>query len=161
MARAPLSLRARALRLLGMREHSRAELQRKLAPHELEPGELALVLDDLEAKGLISQDRVAASVLHQRAPKLGLLRIKQELMRKGLDAQVVAQTLADLQASEVSRARAVWWKKFGEQPASGPERARQMRFLLSRGFSTQTIAQVLGKGAHEPDPDESIASDED
>ena len=48
MATGPkLSLTGRALRLLSGREHSRAELQRKLAPHEETPGELAAVLDKL------------------------------------------------------------------------------------------------------------------
>lgn len=145
MAGAPLSLKARALRLLAMREHSRAELQRKLAPHESDSGVLATLLDDLERKGLVSQERVAASVLHQSAPKFGALRLRQELMRKGLDAQVIAQAMDQVKASEISRARSVWWKKFAQQPASATERARQSRFLAARGFSAATIAQVLGK----------------
>ncbi len=145
MTRAPLSLKARALRLLGQREHSRAELQRKLSPHEPDSDLVCALLDDFERKGLVSQERVAASVLHQRAPKFGVLRLRQELMRKGLDPQVIAEAVASVQASEVSRARAVWWKRFAEQPASVSERAKQTRFLLARGFSAATVAQVLGK----------------
>ena len=82
MATAPLqqlSLKGRALRLLGGREHSRAELQRKLAPHEQEEGQLQRVLDELQAKGFIRDERVVESVLHRRAGKLGVGRIRQEL----------------------------------------------------------------------------------
>ena len=67
----PLSLKARALRLLAQREHSRAELERKLVSHEEQAGDLALALDELTAKGFISEERVAASVMHRRAPRLG------------------------------------------------------------------------------------------
>ena len=70
-----LSLKGRALRYLSAREHSRAELERKLASHEEEPGQLARVLDELLAKGFISEQRVAESVVNRRAPRMGSLRI--------------------------------------------------------------------------------------
>ena len=68
-----LSLKGRALRLLGGREHSRVELERKLASHEQEPGQLRKVLDELQAKGFISDERVVESVINRRAagPWLG------------------------------------------------------------------------------------------
>ncbi|MFZ1500011.1 MAG: recombination regulator RecX, partial [Giesbergeria sp.] len=64
MVRPQLSLKGRALRLLSQREHSRAELERKLARHLQEGEDLAAVLDDLQAKGFICEERVLASVLH-------------------------------------------------------------------------------------------------
>ena len=64
------SLKARALRLLARREYSRAELERKLAVHASEPGALAQALDELSALGFINEERVAASLLHRRAPRL-------------------------------------------------------------------------------------------
>lgn len=141
----PLSLKGRALRLLAGREHSRAELERKLAEHEQEPGQLASILDELEAKGFISERRVIESVIHRRAPRLGLGRIRQELAGKGLDAQAVSEALAGLKASEFERAREVWRRKFGGEPATDPKaRARQGRFLLARGFSAEVVRRVLG-----------------
>jgi regulatory protein len=149
MARPPLSLKGRALRLLGQREHSRPELERKLAAHEQEPGQLARVLDELQAKGFINHQRVAESVVHRRAAKLGALRIRQELMAKGLDAESVAATMADLKESELPRAREVWRKKFGAPGGDAAERARQVRFLVARGFSAEVVRKVLG-GLDEP-----------
>ena len=61
MAHGQLSLKGRALRLLSGREHSRAELERKLAPHETEPGQLRRVLDELQAKDFINEQRVVDS----------------------------------------------------------------------------------------------------
>lgn len=146
------SLKGRALRLLAGREHSRAELQRKLAQHETEPGELARALDELQAKGFINEQRVVESVLHRRAPRLGAARVKQELQAKGLDAQAVAEAVSRLQATEEARAREVWRKRFGQAAGDANERARQMRFLLSRGFSAPVVRNVV-KGADDAFPE--------
>jgi regulatory protein len=143
MQRPQLSLKGRALRLLSGREHSRSELERKLAAHEEEPGQLRRVLDDLEAKGFIDPVRVAESLVHRRAGKLGAARIRQELQAKGLDAELVAQTLAGLRATEVQRARDVWRRKFDAPPADAAERGKQARFLAARGFDGEVIRRVL------------------
>ena len=148
MAAMPLSLTGRALRLLSEREHSRAELERKLARFEEVPGTLALALDTLQTKGFINEGRVVESVLHRRSGKLGAARIKQELQAKGLAPQAIAQALEKLRGSELARAREVWRKKFGQAPADAAERGRQMRFLASRGFGGETIHKVVS-GADE------------
>ena len=140
------SLKGRALRLLSGREYSRAELERKLQRFEEEPGTLALALDALEAKGFISEQRVVESVLNRRAAKLGASRIKQELQAKGLDPQAISDAVAELRGTELARARAVWQKKFDQAPQDAAERARQMRFLASRGFGGDTIHRVVVGG---------------
>lgn len=143
MAFAAPSLKGRALRLLSQREHSRAELMRKLAAYEEEPGTLAQALDELESRGFISEARVVQSVLHQRAGRLGGARIRQELQAKGIGAEAVAEAVRGLQDSELARAQAVWRRRFGELPTEPRERARQTRFLLTRGFSGETVQRVL------------------
>jgi regulatory protein len=149
MAVTPLSLTGRALRLLSGREHSRAELERKLARFEEEPGALAAVLDKLQAKDFINEGRVVESVLHRRSAKLGAQRIKQELRALGLEPEAVAQAVDRLRATELERAREVWRKKFGAQPADAAERGKQMRFLASRGFGGDTIHRVVSGGGEE------------
>ena len=143
MATLALTLKGRALRLLSAREYSRAELERRLAAYEEVPGSLESVLDELQAKGFISAQRVLESVLHRRAAKLGTARIRQELQSKGLEPEAVAQAVEQLRASEVDRAREVWRKKFGTPPADSAERAKQMRFLASRGFGGDDIHRVV------------------
>jgi len=130
------------LRLLSQREHSRVELERKLAAHEEEPGTLARALDELQAKGFISEDRVVESVIHRRAGKLGTARVQQELAAKGLSSESMAQALEQLRSTELERARDVWSRKFGESATDPKERARQMRFLLSRGFAAEVVRKV-------------------
>jgi regulatory protein len=143
MAFGQLSLKGRALKLLAAREHSRRELERKLAQHEAEPGQLKTALDELQARGLIDEQRVVDSLLHRRASRLGTGRIKQELQAKGLDAERVALAVASLKASEVERAREVWRKKFGVLPQDAAQRAKQARFLAARGFGGEVIQRVL------------------
>lgn len=141
-----LSLKGRALRLLSNREHSRKELERKLAPHEETPGELQQALDELQAKGFISDERAAESVIHRRAARLGMGRLKQELQAKGLDAALVSQAMEALKGTELERAREVWSRRYGgEVPRDAAERARHSRFLAARGFGGEVIHQVLSK----------------
>jgi regulatory protein len=137
------SLKGRALRLLSQREHSRAELERKLATHEEVPGELAKALDELQARDFINEDRVIESVVHRRAGKLGAARVRQELSAKGLSGEAVAAAMEGLRESEFSRALAVWRKKF-DQPAADPsERAKQIRFLMTRGFNAEVVRKIV------------------
>jgi regulatory protein len=143
MAFGQLSIKGRALKLLAAREYSRLELERKLAEHEQEPGSLKQALDELAAKGFLNEQRVVDSIVHRRAPRLGAGRIRQELNAKGLDAESVAQAVSALQATEVERAREVWRRKFGTPPASPAERAKQMRFLASRGFGGEAIRRAM------------------
>lgn len=137
------SLKGRALRLLSQREHSRLELERKLAAHETEAGELAKALDELQARGFINEERVVESVLHRRAAKLGTARVKQELQAKGLSPEAMGAALAQLRSTELERARDVWRRKFGEPATDPKERARQMRFLTSRGFTAEVVRKVV------------------
>ncbi len=144
-----LSLKGRALRLLGNREHSRLELQRKLIAHARDSTELDAVLDELQARGFINEQRVVDSVLHQRAGKIGAARLRQELQKKGLSPLVVSAAVAQLQGSELARAHALWSRKFADQDApsdaghAAAVRAKQVRFLAARGFAGETIRRVV------------------
>ena len=163
------SLQARALRLLAQREHSRLELERKLqrflACPDADPTDpvaaasdaprysaqdLSDALDALQAKGFIQPERVAQSILHRRAPKLGSQRVLQELRQKGLDEDLIRNAAATLRSSEHARAWAVWQRKFGQVAATPQERAKHMRFLASRGFSAEVVGKVVRGQAPEP-----------
>lgn len=153
-----LSVKGRALRYLAQREHSRAELERKLArrvpdtPEASAATRIAQALDELGAHGLISEARVAESVLNRSAARYGVHRLRQSLQSKGLDAALVAATLERARATELDRAREVWRRRYGAPPADAAERARQMRFLAGRGFSGEVVRAVLkGHGSDDDD----------
>ena len=138
-----LSLKGRALRLLAAREYSRAELESKLRPHEETPGQLAQVLDELQAKDFISEARVVESVIHRRAGRFGAARIKYELLNKGLGAEAVAGAMDSLKSNELERAQGIWRRKFDGPATDAAGRAKQMRFLAARGFGGDVIRRVL------------------
>jgi regulatory protein len=107
------------------------------------------VLDELQERGFIDHERVAQSVVHRRSVKLGALRIKQELQSKGLDPELVNAAVAGLRATELDRAREVWGRRFGTPPRDANERAKQARFLATRGFDGDVIRRVLSPGTRD------------
>jgi len=140
------SLRARALRLLARREHSRLELQRKLAPHAQNPDEVANLIEDLVHRGWLSEQRVVEQLIHARRGKRGSQRIRQELLDKGIAEELVAQALPELKDGDIEAARALWHRKFGKPPRDMAERAKQVRFMQSRGFALETVLRVIKQG---------------
>jgi regulatory protein len=137
------SLKGRALGYLSRREYSRAELSRKLKPFVEEADSLDTLLDQLEAENWLSDSRFAESLIHRRSSRLGANRIVGELKQHAVDPMLVEEASAQLRETELARARAVWRKKFGELPHTQADRAKQARFLASRGFSGATIGKIL------------------
>jgi regulatory protein len=152
MAFGTLSVKGRALRYLAQREHSRAELERKLARHVEDTPEapaaeqLARALDELAAHGFLSEARVAESLLASAGQRFGVRRLKQTLQAKGLAPDLVAATLQQARGTELERAREVWRRKFGHPAEDAAGRARQMRFLAARGFEGDVIRRVVAGG---------------
>jgi regulatory protein len=155
MGFAELSVKGRALRYLSQREHSRLELERKLArfvegtPEASAQAQIAAALDELAAKNLLSDARAAASVLLGQGQRHGSRRLRQTLQAKGLAPELVADTLQQARATELDRARDVWRRRFGEPPVDAAARAKQMRFLAGRGFEGDTIRRVVQGGEDE------------
>ena len=147
--RAAQSLRARALGLLARREYSRQELERKLALHTEKPGEIVELLDDFERRGWLSEKRVVAQILASRRRRFGAQRIAYELHQKGISDSAVAGAREQLRESELDAARAVWARKFGTLPRDTRERARQVRFMQSRGFALETVLLIIRHGAED------------
>jgi regulatory protein len=145
------SLKGRALAYLSRREHSRAELSRKLVPFVQEADSLEGVLDALEREGWLSNARFVESVVHRRAGSFGSGRIVNELKRHNVGQELISQTGDELSRTELARAHAVWARKYGTPPQTSAERAKQSRFLAARGFSGSTISKVI-KGGDEDLP---------
>lgn len=137
-----MTLRQRALNFLARREHSRAELARKLGAYG-EADEIDVLLDFLEQENLLSNSRYIEMLAHARAGKHGSLRLKADLREKGVPASEMAEALEIARMQDMEAARAVWQKKFAEMACDAAGRARQYRFLASRGFPAEVIRRVL------------------
>lgn len=131
------------MQYLARREHSRAELQAKLQ-HFLKDGDdLEAVLDDLEKHNWLSDARAANLLVDSKRGRFGSQRIAHELRQKGIAETLIDQAMPQLKETELDAAREVWQKKFGVLPQDQKEKARQVRFLQSRGFSLEVILKVL------------------
>ena len=201
------ALKRRAITLLARREHSRAELTRKLltpppvrrrrcaggraggpgdyegspvpdesfdrsfgarggaasfddaeggnpAPRAPSPELVESVLDELEGMKLLSDRRMAESLVRNGAERSGRARLSQDLQRKGLDENLISNVLQPLAEDEKSRAQAVWQRRFGKPPTSLKEKARQYRFLVGRGFAPGIVSAVVPRIVDAPDEDE-------
>ncbi|HVC10001.1 MAG TPA: recombination regulator RecX [Burkholderiales bacterium] len=136
-------MKARALRLLARREHSRAELARKLAPHAESSDALERLLDELAQKKQLSDERYAEARAHQLSRKYGAARIVHDLRAKGVAEGVAESVAAEARGAEIERVREILRRKYREPAGTREERARRARFLQSRGFSHEAIRRAL------------------
>jgi regulatory protein len=143
MVRQP-TLRERAVRLLAGREHTRAELARKLASHAGPEDDLSGLLDELTQRGQLSESRYAEARARQLSRKYGAARIAHDLRAKGLPKEAAEAAATAARVTELERAREIWGRKFGIPPDTREDRAKQIRFMQSRGFSFDTIRAVTG-----------------
>ena len=155
------SLKARALRLLSLREYSRKGMATKLAESEqrwarlskteLEESplvkstavEIDAILDDFEARGWLSDERFAEALVRRRSERYGLRKIQDELERAGVDSSKSASLLKTLKETEYQRAYELWSRKFGVLAQDQKGRAKQYRFLASKGFSSEVVSKVI------------------
>jgi regulatory protein len=114
-----------------------------LATHAASDEALEEALKALKDRGYLSEARFAESIIRRQAARKGTSFIKQSLKQHQLPAELIATVTTDLQASEESRARQLWERRFREVALDPKERLRQMRFLASRGFSHDVIRRIV------------------
>lgn len=138
-----ISLCVRAMRYLARREHSRAELHSKLLPYVQEGEDIEAVLEELEKRNWLSDARAATMLVDSKRGRFGSQRIAHELRQKGIAEDLIAEAMPQLKETEQEAAKEVWQRKFGVVPSDAKEKAKQVRFLQSRGFSMEVIFKVL------------------
>jgi len=137
------SLRARALRLLARREHTREELRRKLSEHAREGEDVTVLLDDFTARGWLSDARYAELAARAKARRYGPLKLAHYLRGRGLADEIIAAGIKAAGVDGVSSLEAIWRRRFRELPRDEQEKAKQVRFLQGRGFPLDEIFRFL------------------
>ena len=157
------SLKARALRLLSMREYSRKGLAAKLEESaarmlkfnlaeegaEVSVSEIPIkvqiesVLNDFEKRGWLSDQRFAEALVRRRSERFGTRKIQDELQQAGVDSVKTTSLLNNLKETEYQRAHELWQRKFGIVATEQKEKARQYRFLASKGFSSDVVSKIV------------------
>ena len=139
------SLKARAMRLLARREHSRLELHRKLAPKVMEGEDLEAVLDDLAARGWLSDARYAEQSIRAKSRRYGPIKLAHVLRAKGIEDDAISRAFIAAAEEGASNLESIWKTRFKELPKDDRERARQVRFLQGRGFALEDVLKFLRK----------------
>jgi len=136
----PVELKVRALRHLTRREHSRAELARKLAPHAESLQALELLLAELAQRKQLSDERYAETRAHWLSRKYGAAKIRHDLKAHGVADAVIARVSTE---GDLEKAKAILARKYREPAATREEKAKRARFLQSRGFSYDVIRRLI------------------
>jgi len=140
-----VAVRRAAMDLLARREHGRVELTRKLAKRGAPVELIDTALERLTQEGLLSEARYLESFVGYRARAgYGPLRIREELIQRGLPRVDVEQALRDSGIDWREQLEQAWRRKFaGQLPGDARERAQQGRFLSYRGYPLDLISRLL------------------
>ena len=143
VAKTEPSLRARAMRFLARREHSRSELQRKLAFIAVEGDDVEALLEELANKGWLSDARYAELAVRSKARRFGPLKVAHQLRAKGVGDEAITLAFASAGVDGTANLENVWASRFSTAPAGERERGKQVRFLQGRGFPLDDILRFL------------------
>lgn len=133
-------VRFAAMNLLAIREHSAKELLEKLGRKFSAPELILQVVTDLKGQNLQSDERFADAFIRMRQQQgKGCVLIKMELRERGVDGYLISQLIDESEPAWFALARDVLIKRFKQMPVDAREKAKQMRFLHSRGFSSRHI----------------------
>ena len=136
-------LLSRALALLSRRDASRAEFVAKLIAAGYGKEEVEGTADWCVAQGFLNETRYVEGAARRLSAKYGASRVTHTLRSKGVSEEAIAGVAGDLKDNELTQARAIWTRKFREPPADANAKAKQIRYLQSRGFSFEIIKQVI------------------
>jgi regulatory protein len=142
-----LQLKKRALYYLGKRDYSRVELGRKILTYseslEVSKADLESVLNELEEKDWLSDDRFSEQFVLSKKRKFGARKIAHELKLRGVDELIISRALRVIKDDEFLLAKKIWEKKFNQIPITIDEKAKQIRFMQSRGIEVAIINQIV------------------
>jgi len=138
-------IRRAAMNLLARREHSEIELARKLRRKGFAEDHIQQAMLQLIQENLLSNHRFIENYIHfRRAKGFGPLRIQAELIERGIHEELIDHHLKITDNAWFAEVREVWRKRFKNQmPQDFKTRAAQMRFLYSRGFTSEQIESVF------------------
>lgn len=132
-------------RMLSRREHSQSEIRAKLAHKNVDPELVEAALGQFINAGLQSDERYCESRIRALAAKgSGERKIRADLALHGISTNLVERILSEQDIDFYALARSVKEKKFGlGVPQQFKDKAKQMRFLQTRGFEMSQIHYAM------------------
>ena len=136
----------RAMHLLQKMDRTKWELERKLQESGYPQVAVKRALEYVESFHYIDDKRYAAMYIQSQKTKKGKARIKMELMRKGISAELIAEVFSETENEIDTREaiRSLIEKKCSySEEMDEKEKRRLYGFLLRRGFSSSDILSVF------------------
>lgn len=130
--------------MLARREYGRAELTQRLVRRGAPADEVEGVLNEMQQLGLLSDARYAHSLVTQMSGRYSRRTIEHTMKSQSVEAEAVADVNSELAViDDAADALALLTRRFPDPPANDREKARQVRFLQSRGYSLSLILRLL------------------
>jgi len=135
--------------LLARREHSEFELRQKLSTREFALDDIEVAIERLLEKDYLSDTRFAVSTCRYRTNRgYGWRYIVNELKQKGVCSTIIQQLHKNCGIDWYLQAELAYNKRFGEYEVkphlvTQKEKAKRIRFLQYRGFSTDEIFAII------------------
>jgi len=138
----PLTL---ALKLLGLRNHSRKELEQKLLKKGYTSESIEPVLEKLTTEGILDDKKFSIELIRSRSRRRpsGTLLLCAELKKRGVADTIIKELLKEYESVKLCHKAAE--KKIGSlrEATDGDRRKKLEIFLRNRGFGWQEIQIVL------------------
>lgn len=143
MADKPINLKAKAIDFLSRRDYSYSELYNKLKKYSTDLDAIKSVVDEMANHKYLNEERFVENFIYSKSKKYGGLKVKQLLQNKVNDQALINELYQQAEIDEFAVARQIWERKFNHEIATTPkDRAKQIRFMLSRGFSLDLIFKL-------------------
>lgn len=143
----PINLKAKAIDFLSRRDYSYSELYNKLKKYSTDLDAIKSVVDEMVSNKYLNEERFIENFIYSKSKKYGSLKVKHLLQAKVSDQELVNDIYQEAEIDELAVARQIWERKFkGEVITNANDRAKQIRFMLSRGFSLDLILKLLKAG---------------
>lgn len=138
------ALRQAILNLLGRRDYSRKEIQVKYQDRVEDLADLDATLDDFAERGWQSDTRFCESFLNSRCFRYGPVRLRYELINKGISEEQIEHALTALDMDWYHQATDILQRKYSALNTKDPkQKGKAYRFLAQRGFNSEHIRQAL------------------
>jgi regulatory protein len=137
---------ARAYRHLGQRDHSVADLRRRLERARTEPAVLEQALAILAEQGYLDDARYARMLVEDRrsVDGWGEQRIRARLQQAGIERDLIDQVLADGgRAGELAGATALLERRWRRPPTDDRERQRAFGQLIRMGYESEVAYEAI------------------
>jgi len=138
------SIRFHALGFLARREHGRQELIKKLVRKGHDEIEAQTVVAQLASEDMQSDRRFCSGYIASRLARgFGARYCSHALKQRGIDAELVQQSLVALSEDFDMALLALWQRKYNVVATDIAGHQKQLRFLLQRGFEPDSVRALL------------------